>query len=111
MVFLASEPKGAKASSCLTEHCAVLSACAYSIIADMCEKLSNGDVVVKDLQTMLPKRAQMEKLCSVTSHWKGLKKQHLKDDLACRLHECENFVARRDLLHFLCSQVTVPVIG
>ena len=77
----------------------------------MCDKLSNGDIAIRDLQTMLPKRAQMEKLCSVTSHWKGLKKQHPIDDLHRRLHECENFTARRELLHFLCSQVAVPVVG
>lgn len=109
--FSASEPRRAKAASCLTEHCTILSACANSILTSMCEKLANGEVIVKDLQTMLPKRVQMEKLCSVTSHWKGLKRQHPKDDLARRLHECENFVARKDLLQFLCSQVTVPVIG
>jgi hypothetical protein len=77
----------------------------------MCEKLANGEVIVKDLQTLLPKRAQMEKLCSVTSHWKGLRRQHPKDDLTRRLHECENFIAHKELLRFLCSQVTVPVIG
>lgn len=77
----------------------------------MCERLSNGDIVVQDLQKIAQRRVQMEKLCSVISHWKGLKKQHPKDDLARRLHECENFMARRELLNFLCSQVTVPVIG
>lgn len=111
LTISANEPRRAKAGSCLTEHCTILSACANSILTSMCEKLANGEVVIKDLQTMLPKRAQMEKLCSVTSHWKGLKRQHPKDDLARRLHECENFVARKDLLQFLCSQVTVPVIG
>ena len=97
--------------SCLTEHCAVLSACAHSILMDTCEKLASSEAVVQDLQKMLQSRAQMEKLCSVTSHWKGLKKQHPKDDLARRLYECENFIARRELLTFLCFQVTVPVIG
>ena len=53
----------------------------------------------------------MEKLCSVTSTWKGLKRQHPKDDLARRLNECQNVTARLELLRFLCSQVTVPVIG
>ena len=103
-----SEAKGGK---CLPEHCAVLSACAQSILLDTCEKLSTGESAVKDLEKILQKKVQMERLCSVTSIWKGLKKQHPKDDLARRLKECQNFTARRDLLRFLCSQVTVSVIG
>ena len=53
----------------------------------------------------------MERLCSITSTWKGLKKQHPKDDLARRLNEYQNFTVRLELLRFLCSQITVSVIG
>ena len=53
----------------------------------------------------------MERLCSVTNVWKGLKKQHPKEHLSRRLKECENFTARQELLTFLCNQVTVPVVG
>ena len=105
------EPKSGRTPSCLPEHCLVLSACAQSILLDTCEKLSTGDSAMEDLGKMLQKRNQMERLCSVTSTWKGLKKQHPKDDLARRLKEYENFTARLELLRFLCSQVTVPVIG
>ena len=89
----------------------MLSACAQSILLDTCEKLSTGDSVIEDLGKMLQKRNQMERLCSVTSVWKGFRKQHPKDDLARRLNECQNFTARLELLRFLCSQVTVPVTG
>ena len=111
MTILGSEPKGSKTGSCLTEHCALLSACAHGILSDICNKLSSGEVIVQDLQKIHQRRAQMENLCSVISHWKGFRRQHFKDDLARRLHEYENYIARRDLLIFLCSQVTVPVIG
>ena len=74
-------------------------------------KLSSGEVVVMDLEKIFQRRVQMERLCSVANIWKGLKKQHPKDHLAQRLNECQNFKARRELLTFLCSQVTVPVIG
>ena len=106
-----SEPKSGKTPSCLPEHCAILSACAHSILLDACEKLSTGEAVVEDLQKISQKRIQMERLCSVVSIWKGLKKQHPKDHLARRLNECDNFIARQQLLRFLCSQVSVPVAG
>ena len=106
-----NEPKSGRVASCLPEHCALLSACAQSVLLDICMKLSSGDVIVLDLRKMSEKRTRMEKLCSVTSVWKGFKKQHPKDHLAQRLNEYDNYKARHDLLTFLCSQVTVDVIG
>lgn len=106
-----SEQSSEKIPSCLTKHCTILCDCAYTILLKTCEKLCTGDILVEDLLNLSQKRMQIENLCSVVSIQKGLKKYHPMECLACRLNEYQNFIERQGLLSFLCSQVSIPVVG
>lgn len=103
--------------SCLPEWCTFVCTCADSTLVDICDRLQNGTVTLKELEKISAKKNQMDKLCSSHIPQKdpeyAAKVIALKQILNQRIKERKHFTKTKDLLGFLCKRVQrkICVIG
>ena len=104
-----------KACSCLPHRSEVMCTSAVSVLEDICKNIYNGGITVRDMEMILQRKDQMEKLCSalVSGHLnkQGAEYERIKEAIETRIKELRAFKVHKDLLGSLCQGVTVTVSG
>ena len=98
------------------EEWQVICMCALSILQDVCKRICNGDISMRELEDIKRRRVQMYKLCDAvaTDDETGavLSSEFLSANIDQRLKEYQHFQEYHQQLHNLMSQLSsVPVQG
>lgn len=104
-----------QARSCLPDRSEMMCTFAVSTLDGVCRSICSGDIVVRELQMIIERKDQMEKLCSAVKSGnldrRGKEYDTMKAALDDRIKEFIAFMGRKNLLGGLCRGVTVNVTG
>ena len=90
------------AQSSQSDKCSLMCSLADSSLTQMMKEISDGSVTFKDMEFILEKQVEVERLCATNEAYKLAEVQMI---LECRKFECASFRDYKARLDSLCSKL------